>query len=141
MKPPWAYEEARRNAPIHAQLMIFGFKRRSEWQRPGQINGRAVRIFRDDTGALYFGKRISFFVPIIVRNASDPVAPGGTIYHNWERINSARWLEVFLYASENMFHLVESQIAPIRRPTVRPVCGPDIKGLCCEGNVDRRRDS
>lgn len=136
MKPPWAYEEARRDAPIHAQLMLSGSRRRS--QRPGQITGRVVRIFRDDTSALRFGKRISFSVPIVDRDQSGPVMLDGTIYHDWERISSAKWLEVFLHASEDGFELVESQVAPIRWPTFRPVCGPDTKGFCCEGNVSER---
>jgi hypothetical protein len=140
MKPPWAYEEARRNAPIHAQFMAIRWGR-STPLRPGQITGRAVRIFRDDPHALHFGKRITFYVPIIIPREAGSVMPGGTIYHDWERINSAKWLEAFLYTSENGFHLVESQIAPIRRPTLRPVCGPDTKGFCCEGNVGQRAGS
>lgn len=140
MKPPWVYEEARRNAPIHAQFMVirWGHSRRL---RPGQIAGRAVRIFRDNTKALHFGKLITFYVPTIVPRESGPVMLDGTIYHDWERINSAKWLEAFLYTFENGFHLVESQIAPIRRPTLRPVCTPDIKGFCCEGNVGRRHEN
>jgi hypothetical protein len=125
MKPPWAYREARRRAPIHAQMYVS----RPASNAPGKIAGRIVRIFRDKTGTLYPGKHVQFFIPVM-DDEPGPISPGGTIYHDWDRFASARWVEMFLEPNGPGYHLVDSQIAPIRRPTFRPICGPEVEGFC-----------
>ncbi len=135
MMSPQVYEEARADAPIHLQLWQFhGAGRRPDG---GSVLAAAwvVRIFRDRDRVLHLGQRITFRVPVI--HAYGPGGPelSGRIYHDWDRLGRARWLEAFMESADGQFELVLSQIAAIRRPTMRPVCGPDEKGFLCAGNV------
>jgi hypothetical protein len=130
MMAPSVYEEARANAPLHIQL------RRSRMAPPPtdatsvRVTGRVLRIFRNRGGPLHFGQKIRFFIPIINSARSAPPVLDGTIRHAWDRIGPARYLETFLEFWDDEFHLVRSQVAPIRCPTWRPVCGPETKGFC-----------
>jgi hypothetical protein len=135
MKPPYAYEDARRTAPIHAQVRVLSMKRQPHADGSARILALVVRVFRDDVGALWFAKPIRFSVPIIPSDAETEIMLGGTIRHDWHWIRRAKWLEVFLCCSNGRIELVESQLAPIRRPTLHPVCGLDQKGFCCTGNI------
>jgi hypothetical protein len=132
MMGPQVYEKARADAPMHVQLW------RSGALPPNgdsvRVTGLIVRIFRDRAHVLHWGQRVSFTIPVIDQGRLDAPMPGGTIYHDWERMGRARWLEAFLESSGGKIHLVQSQVAAIRGPTRRPVCGPDVKGFICEGN-------
>lgn len=131
MMSPDTYRSFRVEAPIHVQL------RRSTIAPPGGshllIEGRVWRIFRDDSHHLFPGRRIGFSVPM--RDRDEAPAPGGTIYHSWEHLGRARWVEAFLNHYQDGFHLIYSQIAGIRGPTWAPVCDPNAPGFCCEGNL------
>ncbi|HZQ39582.1 MAG TPA: hypothetical protein VFA87_02275 [Rhizomicrobium sp.] len=132
MMAPFIYEEARANAPLHAQLFRYPLAEVPAGATSIRATGRVLRIFRNQTGSLHLGQKISFSIPII--NRSGPPAPDGTIRHDPHRLAQARFWEVFLEYWEGEFGLVRSQLAPIRYPSWRPVCGPDIKGFLCEGN-------
>ena len=58
----------------------------------------------------------------------------GTIHLNSDYLYRSRFWEGFFEFWNGEFYLVHSQIAPIRRPTRRPVCGPDAKGFLFLGN-------
>ena len=133
MMAPHIYEQARRNAPIHVQIWRPRIRLERRDANAARVNGRVVRIFRDDERALRWGQRISFTVPVIDR-VSQP-APSGTIFHAWEMIGPARFLEAFLESWNGEIHLVYSQLAPIRRPTLVPVCDPSQEGFLCRGNI------
>jgi hypothetical protein len=138
MMAPFVYEEARANAPLHIQLHC---RRRAPPPTDAtsvRMTGRVLRIFRNRGGPLHFGQKISFLVPIKNSTSSAPPVLDGTIRHAWDRIGSARYLEAFVELWEGKFHLVRSQVAPIRRPTWRPICGPETKGFLCEGNLWER---
>jgi len=83
-----------------------------------------------------WGQRVSFQVPVISGGRTDAPALSGTIFYDWERMGRARWLEAFLECRDGELRLVRSQIAAIRRPTLRPVCGGDVKGVICQGASD-----
>jgi hypothetical protein len=135
MMAPQVYEEARANAPIHVQLWQFRGPNRSYDAGSVLAIGRVMRVFRDRDHAVYLGKRIAFHVPVI--RPSGPGGPvlGGEIYHDWDRLGRAHWLEAFMQSYDGKIELVRSQIVAIRHPTRRPVCGPDEKGFLCAGNV------
>lgn len=132
MMAPEVYEAARARAPIHVQLWHSG---RTRLGRSGRIEGRVVRVFRDHDHRLHWGARVSFGVPMIDRNSSEPPAPSGIIYLDAEWLCRTRWLEAFLEYWDGQFQLIHSQVCPIRHPTLEPVCGPGVKGFVCEGNV------
>lgn len=136
MKPPWVFEKARREAPIHAQLRILHLGAQPEQHGSVAIVCRVVRIFRDDAHSLRKGARVRVRVSVTGRNRSDAPALDGTIYHAWQRIESAEWIEVFLCPSDDGVELVESQLAPIRRPSREPVCDPEEPGFLCAGDLD-----
>jgi hypothetical protein len=134
MMAPHVYEEARATAPIHVQL----WQARARSKPDGGsvlLVARVVRVFRDRDHAVHLGKRVAFHVPIIHRSGPDGPSLGGTIYHDWDRLALAHWLEAFMESADGKVELVLSQIAAIRHPTRRPVCGPDQKGFLCEGNL------
>ena len=133
MMAPEVYERARADAPMHVQIWRPSVESSPRDASYVRINGRVVRIFRNQGGVLQWGQKISFPVSIVDRNAIP--MPSGEIRHAWERIGPARFLEAFLEAWEGEIHLVHSQVAPIRHPTWRPVCGPDEKGFLCRGNM------
>jgi hypothetical protein len=135
MMAPHVYEEARANAPIHVQL----WRPRGGETLPRGASVRTtawvIRIFRDRDHAVGLGRRISFDVPVMHPIGSNGPELSGTIYHDWNRLGRAHWLEAFMERSEGGLELVHSQIAAIRHPTLRPVCGPDARGFLCEGNL------
>ena len=135
MMAPFVYEEARADAPIHVQLWQPAGLKQPRRGTSVRTTTRVVRIFRDRDRALYLGKRISFHVPVVTPIGSDGPELSGTIYHDWDRMGRAHWLEAFMESSDDGFDLVLSQIVAIRHPTRRPVCGPEEKGFLCAGNV------
>jgi hypothetical protein len=134
MMSPRAYEDARRLAPVHAQVWVGGARPSERDPASVKVRGRVVRVFRDETHRLRFGERVSFSVPLMG-------APGGPrmasaeIRHSWAHLGASAWWEVFLRPVADGFELALSQVAPIRRPTWRPVCGPQVEGVCCPGNL------
>jgi len=133
MMAPFVYERARAEASMHVQIWRPHPASSFRAGPVGRIDGRVVRIFRDRGSALHWGQRVSFMVPTIDRKASP--SPSGVIRHAWDRIGPARFLEAFLEAWEGQIRLVHSQVAPIRRPTVRPICSPDQAGFLFDGNA------
>jgi hypothetical protein len=135
MMAPYFYEQARANASIHVQ--IWRSRVESSPRNIGsiRINGRVVRIFRNRGRVLRWGQKVSFMTPVINPMEASTPEPGGDIRHAWERIGPARYLEAFLESQEGEILLVRSQVAPIRRPTLHPVCDPTVKGFVCPGNL------
>jgi hypothetical protein len=133
MMSPEVYRQFRIQAPIHVQL------RRDRVDPPGgddlRIRGRVWRIFRDDGHDLYWGQKIQFGVAMIDPGPRGPIAPGGTLYHSWDALGRARWVEAFLSYWNGAFDLNHSQIAGIKGPTLRPVCDPAAEGFVCRGNL------
>ena len=135
MMAPEAYEHFRQTAPMHVQLWRTGPSRRARHSGVVPVRGRIVRIFRDQERQLRWGQRITFNVPVIDRESRSAPMPSGTIHHDWDWLGRAHWLEAFLEAWEGKIQLVHSQILPLRHPTWRPVCGPEAKGMLCEGTL------
>jgi hypothetical protein len=135
MMAPWVYEQARADAPIHVQLWQFRGRSRAPDDSSVLAVARVVRIFRDVDHAVHLGKRIAFRVPVIHATGPEGPMPSGTIYHDWDRLGRAHWLEAFMESTDGQIQLVHSQIAAIRHPTLRPACGPDEKGFLCAGNL------
>ncbi len=135
MMAPEIYQQARADAPIHVQLWQFRGNERGRGEGSVLATAWVVRIFRDRDRALYLGKRVTFRVPVIHRSGPNGPELSGTIYHDWDRMGRAHWLEAFMESVDGDLELVRSQVAAIRRPTLRPVCGPDETGYLCTGNV------
>jgi hypothetical protein len=135
MMGPHVYEAARAEAPIHAQVWRLGPTRRERGSDSVRVRGCVVRIFRNRDRQVRWGQFVSFSIPVVNHERTDPPALSGTIYYDWEHLARTRWLEVFLECWEGQLMLVRSQVAGIRHPTVDPVCGPDVKGFVCPGNV------
>ncbi|MGP6156200.1 MAG: hypothetical protein ACLPYS_01460 [Vulcanimicrobiaceae bacterium] len=133
MLPPAAYEEARRTAPIHVQVRVSRLLGSPD-ASGCTVEGRLVRIFRDDSRLMRVGRGVRFNVPTHGKRDGPPLLDG-TIYHSWERLTSSKFFEVFLCPSNGGVELVRSQLAPVRRPTRQAVCGPETQGFCCPGNL------
>jgi hypothetical protein len=136
MMAPEVYEQARADAPIHVQI----WRPRIQSSPPRidvvRVEGRIVRIFRNQGGVVRWGQKVTFTVPVISPNGPPRTPmPGADIRHKWERIGPSRCLEAFLEAWDGEIQLVRSQVAPIRRPSLRPICGPTVKGFVCPGNL------
>jgi hypothetical protein len=135
MMGPYVYEEARAEAPIHVQIWCARRARRDVGEASVRVHGWIVRVFRDRERQVRWGRRVSFTVPVINRERTGSPELSGTIFHDWERMGRARWLEAFLECWEGDMQLVRSQVLAIRHPTRHPVCGPDVKGFICPGNI------
>lgn len=135
MMAPEVYEQARANAPMHVQIWRPCIEPSPQNTPFIRINGRVVRIFQNRGGVLHWGQKISFTVSVISSRAAPIPMPSGDIHHRWERIGPVRFLEAFLEAWGGEIQLVHSQVAPIRYPTLRPVCDPNDKGFLCQGNL------
>jgi hypothetical protein len=128
MMPPYVYEQARRNAPIHLQIRV------SKTWPVGEttlcMQGRIVRIFRGWRQRIWPGMRIEIRIKVIPLVAESQPELGGTIYHARERFECARWIECFLERGEDgRLELILSQIRSIPGPSRVPFCGPDIQGF------------
>ena len=132
MMAPFVYEEARANAPLHAQLVRYDLTAPQADTSSIRATGRVLRIFRNQGGLLHLGWKISFFIP--TNGGEEAPMLDGTIRLNPGYLYQSRFWEGFFEFWNGEFHLVHSQIAPIRRPTWRPVCSPDVKGFLFEGN-------
>jgi hypothetical protein len=132
MMAPFVYEEARANAPLHAQLVRYDPTAPQADTSSIHATGRVLRIFRNQGRPLYLGRKISFFIP----TSGGEGAPmlDGTIRLKPAYLYQSRFWEGFFEFWDGEFHLVRSQIAPIRRPTWRSVCSPDAKRFLVEGN-------
>ena len=131
MMAPYVYEAARRKAPIHIQMSLGSWNIRDDHAR---ISGRVVTIFRGRFQGIWHARKIELWVPVI--SDTDDRCLSGKISHDWSRFADARWVECFLERGrDGAFELILSQIAPIRRPTWRPVCHDGIKGFICPGNL------
>lgn len=139
MMAPEVYEEARRTASMHVQLWRAGPTRRERHAGSVRVDGRIVRIFRDRDRILHWGQRVTFVVPVIDRERTAAPTLSGTIYHDWDWMGRARWLEAFLESWQGEMQLVHSQILALRHPTLRPVCGPEATGTLCSGTFEVRR--
>jgi hypothetical protein len=134
MMAPWVYQDARAQAAIHIQLRWEAGGPPVGGQTSVRILGQIERIFRNANGALRLGQKIAFTVPVIDPYADTDRSPGGTIYHNWERLSRTRWLEGF-FEWDGELQLVHSQLAPILGPTREPICRPEEDGILCTGNI------
>lgn len=132
MMAPFVYEQARANAPFHVQLCRCYRVGLPDDTASLRVTCRVLRIFRNGGGSLHFGQRVSFTIPLINR-AGRPLLDG-VIRLDPDYLFQARFWEAFLDGWDGEFHLVRSQIAPIRWPTWEPVCGPEIEGFLCRGN-------
>jgi len=131
MMPPWAFKAARDQASMH--LQVLALNSRAERQA-GKIRARVVRAFRDQENNVYPGKMVEFDVPVIAPSPGLP-EPGGPIELHGSNLAASRWLEGFFDHYEGKLHLVRSQIAPIRRPSWRPVYPPEFEGFVFPGNL------
>jgi hypothetical protein len=136
MMAPEAYAHFRRIAPMHVQIWRARPSLRAPHGSVVSVEGRIVRIFRDRDRLLHWGQPITFQVPVIDPGARSAPMLSGTIYHDWNRLGRARWLEAFLDSWQGKLQLVYSQVLPLRHPTWRPVCGPDARETLCAGTLE-----
>ncbi len=127
MMSPEIYDDARRNAAVHAQIRVLGL---SGEAGVVSVKGWVVRVFRNTSGTSQLGAIILFNVHVQVDRSVRP-ALSGTIFYDRAMLKAARWLEVFLQSERDGLALARSQLVPIRRPTWRPVCRTEEPGFCC----------
>lgn len=132
MMPPWAFKAARDEASMHIQVRALN---NSAERQAGKVRTRVVRVFRDKRNDVYLGKLLEFRVPVISPSCCSLAQLGGPIELHGTNLAASRWLEGFFELSEGKLHLVRSQIAPIRRPTLRPVYPLEIEGFVFPGNL------
>ena len=131
MMPPWAFKAARAEAAMHLQL--FAVNDREE-RKMGKIRALVIRRFRNAGKVVGLGQLLSFRVPVIGASNRVPT-PGGPIELRGGDIAASRWLEGFFEMDQEKPAVVRSQIAPIRRPTWRPVYPADFEGFVFPGNL------
>lgn len=122
----WAYRKARLEADAHVQIRLI---HEETWPNTSMVVGKVVRIFKDRTGVLQRGRKISFAQPFASRLEPD----AGPTRETWARAQAA---EVYLLASEGRdWRVTCDQFTLLRRTTLfRPVnpAGAD-RGWFAEG--------
>ena len=96
MLPLSHYEQARRDAEFHVQVKIRHVQ--SNVATPGQarVDAEVIRIFRGQH-ALKLGDAVRFVVSVLTGNENFKDVPfGGTIWTNYNDLQAAKYLEVFL---------------------------------------------
>jgi hypothetical protein len=120
--PPQVYQEARDTAMFHVQVKITGVKEPERTPGECTVTGEVVRIFRDKPGTLRQGARLDFTVSCT--KPGDPVAIGGTIWTDYERLLKAKYLEVFLNRTDQGYEVALWQSQIIEEPTAQPTFPP-----------------
>lgn len=129
---PEYWQRARQEAPIHLQIRL---ETRPDLRQLRRLaGGPIVRIFRDETGQLKLGRRISFFVPL--DDGTDggahpdpmPGSSGQDFGVDVAAMKAARFLEVYLAPHDDGFEVVRDQVTVLRRSTRQPVNPPDSEG-------------
>lgn len=82
--------EMRGECPVHVQLEVDGVQPPSVSPGPAQVVGRVMRVFR---GSVAPGSSLTLALDVL-RPGDD--CPMGDFYYGWERVEQARFLEVFL---------------------------------------------
>lgn len=128
------YEQARRDAEFHVQVEIRHVQRNVA--TPGQacVDADVIRIFRGQH-ALKLGDAVRFVVSVLTGNESlDDVPIGGTIWTNYNNLQEARYLEVFLDGLPRECAVALWQLAIIDSPS-------DLQHLDCMPHETRKRHS
>lgn len=125
---PEYWQRARREAPIHLQIRL---ETRPDLRQRGRLAGGPIdRIFRDETGQLKLGQRISFFVPLDDGTDGgahpEPMPGSGQGFCvDAAAMKAARFLEVYLAPRNDGFEVVRDQVTVLRSSTRQPVNPPD----------------
>jgi hypothetical protein len=85
MMPPYAYRDARMNAPIHIQGRILGYD--------GLLTVRVTRVLKGFGRLMWPGRELKLNVSI---EQPGPPILGGTIYTPQAVVSRARFVEAFL---------------------------------------------
>lgn len=85
MMPPYAYRDARLNAPIHIQGRIVSYD--------GLLTVRVSRVLKGFSRLMWPGRTIKLRVSI---QQPGPLLLGGTIYTPESTVRGARFVEAFL---------------------------------------------
>ena len=109
----WAYRKARLEADAHVQISLIHAE---TWPNTRFVVGKVARIFKDRTGVLKRGQKISFDQPFTSR--LDPEA--GPTRETWAR---ARAAEAYLLTHDRRdWRVTCDQFTLLRRTTLfRPV--------------------
>ncbi len=127
MAPPELYEEARRTAPMHAQLevLIVVFPRSPHGLCV--VKGSIVEVFRDREDQLSVGDNLILRISCS-RNNAKPPPPSDTLWTSLSRLSKGQFLEAFLNSSKT---IPMDQVYVIDEPSSSPRCAPESKGPKC----------
>ncbi len=138
MLPLHRYEQARRDAEFHVQVQIQNVQ--DNVQTPGQarVDAKVVRTFRGEP-SLKPGDDVRFMVSVLTGNENlEHVPIGGTIWTNYQELQAAEYLEVFLDGLPPECAIALWQQAIIKAPTDSPTmtCPPHLpqpsgRWTCC----------
>jgi len=110
--PSSSYQAARKNAAYHVQVRIVSVSIPDKTPGECMVQGTTERIFRDNAKNLKPNQSVSFQVSCL--KEGDPMSPpGGTLWTRVERLQAAKYMEVYLdRAKGGHFHipLWQSQI-------------------------------
>ena len=127
MAPPELYEEARRNAPMHAQLKVVTVLFPRSPRGLCVVKGTIVEVFRDRQDQLSVGDNLILRISCSQKNAKPP-PPSDTLWTCLSRLSKGRYLEVFLNSGKT---IPMDQAYVIGEPSSLPRCEPESRGPKC----------
>lgn len=133
---PKVYEDARKQAPIHAQIGVGALttSQPSAAKAPGlgycHISGPVLRIFRDDTHTLSQGETIGFDVACRLSPMAHP-DPGVDPWQDLSTLKIAKVMEVYAQRNGENLAIVHAQVTPLAVGTDTPACPDDTRGIIC----------
>ena len=84
----------RKTAKFHVQVEIVSLEKPGYFPATIQLEGRLIKIFRDNENQLTIGDTITF--PIEVTDEGAFIPEGATLWTYYKNISSARFMEAFL---------------------------------------------
>ncbi len=116
--PPYAYEEARREAPYHLQVAVERVAPPASTPGFCDVTGKIVTLFRDKSGALALGQAIGFKMACIRETDDTPLS--GTIYTDLTQLTQAKYIEAYLADQDGGLKVALSQALIIEAPSSTP---------------------
>jgi hypothetical protein len=118
MMAPAVYREARQTAPYHVQVAISRVAPPA--QTPGScvVEGKVVRIFRDEPKRLADGAVVRFGVAC--NRPTDPPRASGILWTDLETLAGARYIEAYLVDDKGGFGVTLWQSRIIDAPSRAP---------------------
>ncbi|BCW89921.1 hypothetical protein sos41_30890 [Alphaproteobacteria bacterium SO-S41] len=124
---PEYYEEARRSAPNHLQIVIDDVGSPRGGMGDCMVEGRVVKVFKGD---LVPDAKLKF--PVSCYDYGT-IPSGPTLWTDYDALSEAKYLEAFM-SGDTAPRIALDQVEIILEPRDIPYC--DAESLYCESTID-----